>query len=90
LRGIGKKDNHERHNTTVKDKKCNNFGCAYSQKGSGITITLGQSTMAYCGNSSLEQQYLNLLGSVEAGEPAGDGNLALEWVGGEQRMLFQD
>jgi hypothetical protein len=46
--------------------------------------------MAYCGNSSLDQQYLSLLGSVVACVPAGDRYLALEWVGGEQRMRFQD
>ncbi len=69
---------------------CNNFGGTYSQEGGGITITLGQSTMAYCGDTSLDQQYLNLLGSVVAGGPGGDGNLALEWAGGEQRMLFHN
>jgi hypothetical protein len=46
--------------------------------------------MANCGNSSLDQQYLSLLGSVVAGGPAGDRNLALEWAGGEQRLRFQD
>jgi heat shock protein HslJ len=78
-------------NGTIEGKAdCNNFGGTYSQQSGGITIRLGQSTMAYCGDSSLDQQYLNFLGSVVAGGPAGDGNLALEWAGGEQRMLFQD
>jgi hypothetical protein len=46
--------------------------------------------MAYCGEASLDQQYLGLLGSVAAGGPDGAGNLALENAGGEQRMLFNN
>jgi heat shock protein HslJ len=66
---------------------CNSFGGTYSQQ-NGFTITLGASTMAYCGEASLDQQYLQLLGSVVAGGPDGAGNLVLETAGGEQRMLF--
>ena len=70
---------------------CNTFGGTYSQEGGGIIITLGPSTMAYCGDASLDQQYLTLLGSVVAGGPAdSEGNLALENAGGEKRMLFQN
>jgi heat shock protein HslJ len=69
---------------------CNRFGGSYSQEGGGITIKLGASTLMYCGDTSLDQQYLALLGSVAAGGPDGQGNLALETAGGEQRMLFQD
>jgi hypothetical protein len=46
--------------------------------------------MAYCGESSLDQQYLQLLGSIAAGGPDGAGGLALETAGGEQRMLFKN
>lgn len=67
---------------------CNNFNGTYSQE-NGFIITLGASTKAYCGDDSLDQQYLSLLGGVVAGGPTGDGNLALENAGGEQRMLFQ-
>jgi len=69
---------------------CNSFTGTYSQENGGIIITLGASTMAYCGDTSLDQQYLTLLGSVVAGGPDGDGGLALENAGGEQRMLFQN
>ena len=45
-------------------------------------------TMAACGDDSLDQQYIELLGSIAAGGPDGAGGLALETAGGEQRMLF--
>ena len=64
---------------------CNAFTGTYSQEG-GFTITLGAMTMAACGENSLDQQYLQLLGSVVAGGPDGAGGLALETAGGEQRM----
>ena len=57
---------------------------------SGFTIKLGATTMAYCGDASLDQQYLALLSNVAAGGPDGQGNLALETAGGEQRMLFKN
>ena len=68
---------------------CNIFGGAYSQE-SGFTIKLGPSTMAYCGEASLDAAYLQLLSSVAAGGPDGAGNLALETAGGAQRMLFKN
>jgi heat shock protein HslJ len=76
--------------TLVGKADCNNFAGSYSQENGGIIITLGPSTMAYCGDDSLDQQYLTLLGSVVAGGPDGSGGLALENAGGEQRMLFQN
>ncbi len=68
---------------------CNAFGGVYSQE-SGFTIKLGPSTMAYCGEASLDAAYLQLLSSVAAGGPDGAGNLALETAGGAQRMLFNN
>jgi len=68
---------------------CNMFNGTYSQE-NGFTISLGASTMAFCGEASLDQQYLALLGSVAAGGPDGAGGLALETAGGEQRMLFKN
>jgi heat shock protein HslJ len=68
---------------------CNSFTGTYSQQ-NGFSIKLGASTMAYCGEASLDQQYLQVLGSVAAGGPDGAGNLALETPGGEQRMLFKN
>jgi len=68
---------------------CNNIAGTYSQQ-NGFKITLGPSTMAFCGETSLDTQYLQLLGSVAAGGPDGAGGLALETAGGEQRMLFKN
>ncbi len=68
---------------------CNMFNGTYSQE-SGFTITLGAMTMAACGDASLDQQYLKLLGEIAAGGPDGAGGLALETAGGAQRMLFKD
>jgi heat shock protein HslJ len=68
---------------------CNNNAGTYSQQ-NGFKIKLGASTMAFCGEPSLDRQYLQLLGSVAAGGPDGAGGLALETAGGEQRMLFKN
>jgi heat shock protein HslJ len=68
---------------------CNNFSGTYSQE-NGFSIQIGVITQAFCGETSLDQQYLQLLGNVAAGGPDGTGNLALETAGGEQRMLFEN
>ncbi|MBE2222838.1 MAG: META domain-containing protein [Anaerolineae bacterium] len=68
---------------------CNNFSGTYSQE-NGFSITLGATTMAFCGEASLDQVYLGLLGSVAAGGPDGRGNLALESAGGAERMMFKN
>jgi heat shock protein HslJ len=67
---------------------CNSFSGTYSQA-NGFIITLGPTTMAYCGEASLDQQYIQLLSSIVAGGPDGAGGLALETAGGEQRMTFK-
>ena len=66
---------------------CNTFEGTYSQA-NGLVITIGSSTMAFCGEASLDTMYLSLLGSVVAGGPDGSGGLALETAGGAQRMTF--
>jgi heat shock protein HslJ len=68
---------------------CNTFSGTYTQE-NDFSIKLGASTMMYCGDASMDQQYLELLGSVAAGGPDGEGGLALETAGGEQRMLFNN
>ena len=68
---------------------CNAISGAYSQA-SGFTITVGPSTMAFCGEDSLDVQFLDLLAQVAAGGPDGSGGLALENAGGEKRMLFSN
>ncbi len=66
---------------------CNSISGTYSQE-NGFTITLGPSTLAFCGEASLDQTYLDLLSNVVAGGPDGAGDLALETAGGERRMQF--
>jgi heat shock protein HslJ len=68
---------------------CNSFSGTYSQE-NGFAIKLGPTTMAYCGEASLDTMYIQLLSNVAAGGPDGAGNLALETAGGEQRMLFKN
>ena len=66
---------------------CNTFTGTYSQE-AGFSITLGAMTMAACGDDSLDQQYLQLLGSIAAGGPQRAGNLALENGRRAQRLRF--
>ena len=68
---------------------CNAIGGTYSQE-NGFTITPGPSTMAFCGEESLDQQYIALLDQVVAGGPDGAGGLALENAGGQLRMSFSN
>ena len=58
--------------TLVGKADCNTFDGTYSQQ-NGFTIKLGASTMMYCGDASLDAQYLQLLSSVAAGGPDGAG-----------------
>ena len=67
---------------------CNNIAGTYSQE-NGFAIMLGPSTLAFCGEASLDTVYLDLLSNVAAGGPDGAGGLALETAGGQQRMLFK-
>lgn len=66
---------------------CNQIAGTYSTD-SGFSITLGPSTLAFCGEASLDTVYLDLLNNVAAGGPDGSGGLALETAGGQQRMRF--
>lgn len=66
---------------------CNAISGTYSQE-NGFTITLGPSTLAFCGEASLDQVYLELLNNIVAGGPDGAGGLALETPAGENRMQF--
>ena len=68
---------------------CNEISGTYTQEG-GFFLTLGPSTMAFCGEDSLDQLYLDLLNGVVAGGPAGDDRFALEWGAGEKRLEFSN
>jgi len=51
---------------------CNQVGGSYSADGSSLTIVLGPTTTAFCGEESLDQQYLGLLSKVASFEFDGD------------------
>lgn len=68
---------------------CNAISGVYSQA-SGFTVTVGPSTMAFCGEESLDSQFLELLTQVVAGGTDGSGGFSLENAGGEKRMLFSN
>jgi len=67
---------------------CNQISGTYSADG-GYSFTLGPSTMAFCGEDSQDQQYIDLLSRVVAGGPYGEG-FALETPGGSERMEFRN
>lgn len=67
---------------------CNQISGTYLADG-GYSFTLGPSTMAFCGEDSLDLQYIDLLSRVVAGGPYGEG-FALETPGGSERMEFRN
>ena len=68
---------------------CNQIAGTYSQEG-GFSLMMGPSTMAFCGEESMDTLFLELLGNVVAGGPDGAGGFALENAGGEKRMEFSN
>jgi len=68
---------------------CNLIGGSYVST-EGFKITPGPSTMAYCGENSLDQKYLAGLGLVTAGGLDGSGHLTLESARSGLRMLFRN
>jgi heat shock protein HslJ len=61
---------------------CNKVSGSYSLDGNMLTIsTLGPSTLAFCGEESLDQQYLQVLDRVES-FTVDAGELQLDLVGG--------
>jgi len=66
---------------------CNMASGEYSLDGEALTIEVGPSTMAFCGEESLDLLYLELLSKVERYEP-GDGQLILLLADGTGRMTF--
>jgi heat shock protein HslJ len=66
---------------------CNMVGGSHTLEGDGLTIALGPSTMAYCGEQSLDQQYLELLSKVD-GYGIEDGQLVLRLQADAGRMIF--
>jgi heat shock protein HslJ len=68
---------------------CNVVGGHYTLDGASLSIQIGPSTMAFCGEQSLDQQYLALLGQVYAAEMA-DGRLFLQLAADAGRMGFNN
>ena len=66
---------------------CNVVGGSYTLEGDALTIALGPSTMAFCGEQSLDQQYLELLGNIDSYALEGD-RLTLDLIEGGGRMTF--
>ena len=66
---------------------CNMVGGSYALDGSALTIELGPSTMAFCGEDSLDQLFLGFLSNVES-YAIEDGQLVLELKDGAGRMTF--
>ena len=66
---------------------CNQVGATFTQEGSALIIELGPSTMAACGEDSLDQQFLASLDQVNSfGMLAGD----LKLTGETFTMGFED
>jgi heat shock protein HslJ/uncharacterized protein YraI len=66
---------------------CNQVGATFTQRGSALIITMGLSTMAACGEDSLDQQYLASLDQVNSfGTLSGD----LKLTGENFTMGFED
>jgi heat shock protein HslJ len=68
---------------------CNMVSWTYTLEGSSLTFnTLGPSTLAFCGEESLDQQYLALLGDT-ATYVTDDGRLILNLVADAGNMIFE-
>jgi heat shock protein HslJ len=69
---------------------CNQVSWTYELEGSSLTFnTLGPSTLAFCGEESLDQQYLALLGETVTYVTDG-GNLFLNLKLDSGNMVFND
>jgi len=68
---------------------CNRISGSYAQV-EGFKIVPGPSTMAYCGEDSLDKKFLELLGLAVAGGLDGNGRLVLEPARGTTRIIFRN
>jgi len=66
---------------------CNRVSGAYTLDGSSLSFEFGPSTMAFCGEESLDLLYLGFLSSVESYSVV-DGQLTLELKEGAGHMTF--
>ncbi|MCA9874297.1 MAG: META domain-containing protein [Anaerolineales bacterium] len=68
---------------------CNSVGGTYTLDGRTLTITLGPSTKAYCGDASLDQTFLEALGMVNQ-VGLEDGRLQLYLADNDGLMNWQN
>jgi heat shock protein HslJ len=69
---------------------CNQVQWTYTMEGTSLTFnTLGPSTLAYCGDESLDQQFLGLLGTGGTASLE-EGRLVLELNENAGRMVFNN
>lgn len=68
---------------------CNLFNGMYEVKKERLILMLGASTLAYCGEESPDNQYLQLLGSVTSYELT-DEKLVLYLSEDAGKMVFAD
>ena len=66
---------------------CNLAGGSYELDGEALTIGLGPTTLAFCGEQSLDNQYLQLLATVES-YAVENGRLVLSLKSDAGRMTF--
>ena len=76
-------------NTLAVQADCNQAKGSYTQKDNTLTITLGPATMAFCGEDSLDQHYLTLLGSV-GNYSIENGRLVLKLKDDAGKMTFDE
>lgn len=68
---------------------CNMSGGSYELDGSALSIQLGFSTLAFCGEDSLDQLFLGFLSRVES-YTIEDGQLVLALKDDAGRMIFNE
>jgi len=66
---------------------CNSGSGNYTLDGQSLAIEPGMITLVYCGEQSLEPQYLSLLGSVQS-MTLEDGQLLLSVGNNSEKMVF--
>lgn len=66
---------------------CNSGGASYEMDGSNLTIQLGATTLAFCGEESLDMQFVALLEKVDS-FTIENGSLVLFYGQGAGRMVF--
>ena len=69
---------------------CNNFSGTYTQENGVFTIEIGPSTRAFCGELSLDQDFLKYLSDTGSGGPDGKGGFALVTTNGVFESQFEE